>query len=388
MTHLHFTLETKEIQSLIDKSVKDDLSKTILTTVFNQLMEEQRTQYIQAEAYERSDERASQRNGYYERAWTTRIGTLNLSVPRTRDGKFSPNVFDRYQRNEKALLTSMLEMYVSGVSTRKVSQVVEELCGKQVSKSFISDLTQQLDPMVKEWQYRSLLGTKFPFIMVDVLYLKVREEHRVVSKSCHVALGITAEGEREIIGLMIQNGESDESWSTFFDYLKQRGLNGTELIISDAHAGLISAIRKSFAGASWQRCQVHFMRNILTSVPKKDSKPFREAIKTIFRFTDIELARTAKNQLLETYADKTAYKKACQKLDEGFEDAFQYTVVGDGHSRLKSTNLIERLNQEVRRREKVIRIFPNVASANRLIGAVLIDLHEEWISSSRKYIQF
>lgn len=388
MTHLHFTLETKEIQNLIDKSVKDDLSKTILTTVFNQLMEEQRTQYIQANEYERSDERISQRNGFYEREWTTRIGTLSLAVPRTRDGKFSPDIFDRYQRNEKALLTSMLEMYVSGVSTRKVSQVVEELCGKKVSKSFISDLTQQLDPMVKEWQYRSLLGTKFPFVMVDVLYIKVREEHRVVSKSCHIALGITAGGEREIIGLMIQNGESDESWSTFFDYLKQRGLNGTELIISDAHAGLISAIRKSFAGASWQRCQVHFMRNILSSVPKKDSKLFREAMKTIFRFSDIDLARKAKNNLLEAYADKTPYKKACQKLDEGFEDAFQYTIVGGGHARLKSTNLIERLNQEVRRREKVIRIFPNVASANRLIGAVLIDLHEEWISSSRKYIQF
>ncbi len=388
MTHLHFTLETKEIQSLIDESVEDDLSKKILTTVFNQLMEEQRTQYIQAEEYERSDERTSQRNGYYEREWTTRIGTLSLSVPRTRDGKFSPTVFERYQRNEKALLTSMLEMYVSGVSTRKVSQVVEELCGKIVSKSFVSDLTQQLDPMVKEWQYRSLLGTKFPFVMVDVLYIKVREEHRVVSKSCHIALGITEEGEREIIGLMIQNGESDESWSTFFDYLKERGLNGTELVISDAHAGLISSIRKSFAGASWQRCQIHFMRNILSSVPKKDSKAFREEMKTIFRFSDIDLARTAKNNLLEAYADKTPYKKACQKLDEGFEDAFQYTVVGGGHSRLKSTNLIERLNQEVRRREKVIRIFPNVASANRLIGAVLIDLHEEWISSSRKYIQF
>src|SRR5699024_167386 len=132
------------------------------------------------------------------------------------------------------------------------------------------------------------------------------------SKSCHVALGITAEGEREIIGLMIQNGESDESWSTFFDYLKQRGLNGTELIISDAHAGLISAIRKSFAGASWQRCQVHFMRNILTSFHKKDSIPLRETRKTIFRFTDIELAQRAKNQILETYAEKTAYKKACQ----------------------------------------------------------------------------
>jgi len=200
-------------------------------------------------------------------------------------------------------------------------------------------------------------------------------------------LGITEDGNREIIGLMIQNSESDASWSIFFDYLKQRGLYGTELIISDAHPGLVSAIRKSFTGASWQRCQVHFMRNILTTVPKKDSKPFREAIKAIFRFTDIELARAAKNSLLEAYADQPKYQKACETLDQGFEDAFQYTVVGQGHSRLKSTNLIERLNQEVRRREKVVRIFPNIDSANRLIGAVLIDLHEEWISSDRKYIQ-
>lgn len=387
MTHLHFTLKTKEIQSLIDNSVKDDLSKTILTTVFNQLMEQQRTQYIQANDYERSEERVSQRNGYYERTWTTRIGTLNLMVPRTRDGKFAPTVFERYQRNEKALLASMLEMYVSGVSTRKVSQVVEELCGKTVSKSFISDLTKELDPIVNEWKNRSLLETTFPFIMVDVLYIKVREDNRVLSKSCHIALGITEKGEREIIGLMIQNGESDESWSLFFDYLKNRGLHGTQLVISDAHAGLVSAIRKSFAGVSWQRCQIHFMRNILSSIPKKDSKAFREALKTIFRFSDIDLARTAKNNLLEAYADKTRYQKACQTLDEGFEDAFQYAVAGKGHSRLKSTNLLERLNQEVRRREKVIRIFPNVASANRLIGAVLIDIHEEWIGCSRKYIK-
>ena len=351
-------------------------------------MEEQRTEYIQATKYERSDKRVSQRNGYYEREWTTRIGTLDLMVPRTRDGKFSPSIFERYQRNEKALLTSMLEMYVSGVSTRKVSQIVQELCGKSISKSFVSDLTKQLDPMVKAWQDRSLSETSFPFVMVDVLYIKVRQEHRVVSKSCHIALGITAEGEREIIGLMIQNGESEETWSAFFDYLQSRGLHGTELVISDAHPGLTLAIRKSFAGVSWQRCQVHFMRNILSSVPKKASKPFREAIKTVFRYTDIHLARAAKNELLDTYANHKKYAKACQKLDEGFEDAFQYTVIGKGHSRLKSTNLLERLNQEVRRREKVIRIFPNEASANRLIGAILTDLHEEWMSSSRKYIQF
>lgn len=269
MTHLHFTLKTEEIQSLINQSVNDNLSKTILTTVFNQLMEQQRTKYIQANDYERSNQRVSQRNGYYPREWTTRIGTLNLTVPRTRDGEFSPTIFERYQRNEKALLASILEMYVSGVSTRKVSQVVEELCGKKMSKSFVSDLTKTLDPMVKEWKNRSLSDTIYPFLMVYVLYLKVREEHRVISISCHIAIGITEEGEREIIDLMIQNGESDETWSTFFDYLKERRLAGTQLVISDAHAGLKSAIFKSPTGSYWQRCQIHFMRNILSSVPKK-----------------------------------------------------------------------------------------------------------------------
>ncbi|WP_344914204.1 IS256 family transposase, partial [Amphibacillus indicireducens] len=248
--------------------------------------------------------------------------------------------------------------------------------------------TEQLDPMVKAWQDRSLKDKAYPYIMTDVLYIKIREDHRVVSRSCHVAIGITKDGEREIIGFMIQNNESDETWSTFFEYLKSRGLHGTELVISDAHKGLVKAITKSFTNATWQRCQVHFMRNILSKVPKKNSKPFREAVKAIFKFTDIDLARTAKNQLIHDYMDKPKYSKACETLDEGFEDAFQYTVVGKGHARLKSTNLLERLNEEVRRREKVIRIFPNRASANRLIGAVLMDRHEDWSSSSRKYIQF
>jgi len=174
MTQVHFTLNNKEVQSIIEQSVKDEVSKNILTTVFNQLMENQRTEYIQADDYERSESRQSQRNGYYERDFTTRVGTLELKVPRTRDGEFAPTVFERYQRNEKALLASMLEMYVSGVSTRKVSKIVEELCGKSVSKSFVSSLTEQLDPMVKEWQNRSLSGTNYPYLMTDVLYIKVR----------------------------------------------------------------------------------------------------------------------------------------------------------------------------------------------------------------------
>ena len=388
MTQVHFTLNSDEVQSIIEHSVKDDVSKNILTTVFNQLMENQRTEYIQAEVYERSESRQSQRNGYYERDFTTRVGTLELRVPRTRDGEFSPTVFERYQRNEKSLLASMLEMYVSGVSTRKVSKIVEELCGKSVSKSFVSSLTEQLDPMVNEWQNRSLSETNYPYLMTDVLYIKVREDHRVLSKSCHIAIGITKEGDREIIGFMIQNEESDDTWSNFFDYLKERGLQGIELVISDAHKGLVSAIRKSFTIASWQRCQVHFLRNIFTTISKKNSKPFREAVKGIFKFMDINLAREAKNRLVGDYIDQPKYTKACETLDNGFEDAFQYTVLGNSHNRLKSTNLLERLNQEVRRREKIIRIFPNHASANRLIGAVLMDLHDEWLSSTRKYIKF
>jgi transposase-like protein len=386
MTQVHFTLKTEDIQNIIEKSAKDETSKIFLQTLFNQLMEQQRTEYIQADSYERSSERTAQRNGYYTRDYTTRIGTLELKVPRTRDGKFSPDIFERYQRNEKALVASMLEMYISGVSTRKVSKIVEELCGKNVSKSFVSSLTSQLDPIVKNWQDRKLSDTKYPYVMVDVMTVKVREHHRVLSKSCHIALGVSEAGNREILGFMIQDGESNDTWTNFFDYLKNRGLTGIKLLISDAHKGLVSSIKTSFSKVSWQRCQVHFLRNIFQKTPKKNSKKFREAVKAIFKFKDIDSARRAKNDLIKDYEDKAKYEKACRIFDEGFEDAFQYLVAGNGHNRLKSTNLLERLNEEIRRREKVIRIFPNTPSANRLIGALLMDHHEKWISSSRRYI--
>ncbi len=387
MTQVHFTLNREDIQSLINESVSDDLSKKILTNVFNQLMERERTEYINAEDYERTDNRVTSRNGYYDRAYLTRVGNLELKVPRTRDGKFSPSIFEKYQRNEKALLASMLEMYVSGVSTRKVTNIIEELCGKSVSKSFVSSLTKELDEMVEAWRNSSLEGTCYPYLMVDVLFIKVRENHRVVSKSCHVAIGITEGGTREIIGFLIQDTESEESWSNFFDHLKSRDLKGLKMVISDAHKGLVNAIKASFPGISWQRCQVHFLRNILSSVPKKDSKIFREQVKAIFRLTNIDAARTVKNLLIESFEGQIRYEKACRILDEGFEDAFQYSVNGIAHPRLRSTNLLERLNAEIRRREKVIRIFPNVDSATRLIGAVLIDQQDKWLESSKAYIK-
>lgn len=309
MTQVLFTLNSEEIEDIIEQSVTDDVSKNILTTVFNQLMENQWTEYIQAEDYERSEGRRTQPNGYYEWDLTTRVGTLELRVPRTRDGAFSPTVFERYQRNEKSLLASMLEMYISGVSTRKVSKIVEELCSLSVSKSVMSSLTEQLDPMVKEWQDRSLSNENDPYLMTDVVYIKIREDNRVLSKSCHIAIGMTEDGDREIIGFMIQNEESDDTWPVFFEHLKDRGLKGPLLVISDGHKRLVSAIRKSFTNTSWQRCQVHFLRNIFSSIPKKDSKPFKEAVKAIFKFTDIELARTAKNGLVSEYSDQKNIQK-------------------------------------------------------------------------------
>lgn len=387
MTQVHFTLNDEEVQSLLHTSVENELSRNILISIFNQLMEKERSDYIEAERYERSEDRTSSRNGYYEREYLTRVGTLELRVPRTRDGKFSPSLFERYQRNEKALLASILEMYISGVSTRKVSKIVEELCGKRVSKSFVSSLTKELDEMVEQWRGSSLAGERYPYLMSDVLYIKVRENHRVISKSCHIAIGIRADGHREILGFLIAHSESVESWSLFFDHLKDRGLTGLKMIISDAHKGLVTAIRESFPGVSWQRCQVHFLRNILSNIPKKDSKAFREEVKAIFRLSDINAARKAKNRLLKDYEDDPRYEKACITLDQGFEDAFQYAVNGTAHPRLRSTNMLERLNAEIRRREKVIRIFPNVQSATRLIGALLMDQSDDWIESSRTYVK-
>ena len=386
MTQFNFTLDLEEIQALINNSGANDLAKQMLTTIFNQLMEKQRTDYINVEEYSRDDNRVSQRNGFYERGYTTRIGTLELRVPRTRDGEFSPTIFERYQRNEKALISAMLEMYVQGVSTRKVSKVIEELCGNKVSKSFVSSLTSELDIIVGEFLSRRF-EKKYPFIFSDVLYIKVRENRRVVSKAFHVVLGINEDGERELLGFSISDIESYDSWKSIYQSLLDRGLDGVKLVVSDAHKGESKAIKECFTGAAWQRCQVHFMRNVFDRLPKKNTELVRSELKSLFKTTNIEVARSMRDDLVNKYSDQ--YSSMIECLDEGFEDGFQYCAIEEtNYSRLKSTNMLERLNSEIRRREKVVRIFPNVNSALRLIGAVLIDTHEEWTSSFRQYISF
>ncbi|NLC42626.1 MAG: IS256 family transposase [Erysipelothrix sp.] len=386
MAQVNFTLKMEDIQAIIEKSGADELSKQLLTTILNQLMENQRDEYIQVDNYVRNQQRVSQRNGYYSREYVTRIGSLELNVPRTRDGQFSPSVFERYQRHEQALIASMLEMYVQGVSTRKVTKIVEELCGKSVSKSFISSLTTQLDQQVEDFLNKKF-EIDYPFLFSDVLYLKVRENRRVVSKAFHLVVGINSNGYREVLGFRIGNTESFDSWKAIYEELIQRGLKGVKMVTSDAHKGEVEAIKQCFTGASWQRCQVHFMRNVFSHVPRKQTEEVRSELKALFRMTNIEAARDFKKRLENKYTD--LYPGMIETLDSGFEDSFQYcSTIETNYSRVKSTNMLERVNEEIRRREKVIRIFPNEASALRLIGTILIDLNEEWITSDRQYISF
>jgi putative transposase len=387
MTQLQFSLDMDLLKESVMNSNIDTVVKSAVVLVLNEYMEKERDDYLHAAAYERSNERRDYRNGYYERELTLSIGKINLKVPRTRNGEFSPSVFEKYSRCDQALVLSMLEMVINGVSTRKVTHIVEQLCGEGISKSFVSSLTQKLDPIINEWAKRPLNLRYYPFVFVDAMYIKVREHHRVVSKAVYIATAITENKKREILGLSVDHAESYESWSRFIQQLKTRGHQTPKVVISDAHQGLQKAIQREFIGTSWQRCNVHFKRNILEKLPKKGSDEIRMMIKRIFDAVTIEDMRTFKDELMSQFRDNFKYEQALKILDEGFEDTIQYMEhPEDMRCHIRSTNSLERLNQEVRRREKVIRIFPNTQSAFRLVGAVLMH-YQESIYSKQKSIK-
>ena len=379
MTQLNITINLEDLKAKVESSPLESPVKASLSLILNGLMEKERDEYINALPHERSEDRKGYRNGYYERELISPSGTLKLKVPRTRDGEFSTTVFMKYQRCEQALILSMMEMVVNGVSTRKVTKIVEQLCGKGVSKSFVSELTKSLDPIVNEWRNRPLNTMYFPYLYVDAMYIKVRENDKVVSKGVHVACAVNEEGRREIIGLQVTHGESLESWTSFFTHLKSRGLQSPKMVISDAHAGLVSAIKQSFLGTSWQRCTFHFIRNISDALPKKNTEEVRQELKDIFRTSQLSQARKLKEEFMVKYQETKKFHKALQVLDEGFEDSIQYHAHEMRHHvHLRTTNMLERQNREIRRREKVISIFPNDQSAIRIIGSVLMDIEEEW----------
>lgn len=385
MTHLQFNLDLDLLKESVINSNLDMVIKSAIVLVLNEVMENERDNYLRAAAYERSPDRRDYRNGYYERELILGIGKLKLKVPRTRNGEFSTSVFEKYARCDQALVISMLEMVINGVSTRKVTNIVEQLCGESISKSFVSSLTQKLDPIVNEWSKRPLNVMYYPYIFVDAMYIKVREYNQVVSKAVYIATAITEKNTREILGLSVDHAEDFDSWSRFFQQLKSRGLQSPKLVISDAHLGLQKAIQRDFIGTTWQRCTVHFKRNIIGKFPKKDSTEIRTMIKRVFEAVTVEDIRRFKNELMNQFGDEAKYAKALETLDEGFEDAIQYLNFPEKvHPHIRSTNSLERLNQEVRRREKVIRIFPNTQSAFRLVGAVLMQYQEDY--SKRKII--
>ncbi|MEK4198592.1 IS256 family transposase [Cytobacillus sp. FSL K6-0265] len=384
MTQIQFNLDLDVLKEAVINSNIDTVVRSAIVLVLNEYMEKERDQYIQAAGYERTTDRLDYRNGYYERDFTMSIGKLKLKVPRTRNGEFSTSVFEKYARCDQAFVISMVEMVINGISTRKVTHIVEQLCGENVSKSFVSSLTQKLDPIVNDWAKRPLNVSYYPFIFVDAMYIKVREHHRVVSKAIYIATALTDKNTREILGLQVDHVENYDSWSRFFQQLKSRGLQSPKLVISDAHQGLQKAILREFIGTSWQRCNVHFKRNIIEKLPKKDSGEIRTMVKRIFEAVTIEDMRNFKEELMNQFGENPKFTNALKILDEGFEDTIQYM----GHSQalwphIRSTNSLERLNQEVRRRERVIRIFPNTQSAFRLVGAVLLH-YQQTVYQKRK----
>lgn len=376
MTQVQFNLNVDVLKEAIVNSNLDMVIKSAVVLVLNEFMEKERDDHLKAAPYERAVERRDYRNGYYERELLMSIGNIALKVPRTRNGEFSTTVFEKYARCDQAMVLSMLEMVVNGVSTRKVTNIVEQLCGKNVSKSFVSSLTQKLDPVVNEWAGRPLNTTYYPYIFADAMYIKVREHHRVVSKAVYIATAITENNTREILGLSVDHTENFESWGRFFQHLKSRGLQSPKLIISDAHQGLQKAIQREFIGTAWQRCNVHFKRNIIDKLPKKDSAEIRMMIKRVFEAVTIDDVRRFKDELMNRFSNEARFGKALAIFDEGFEDTIQYMNFPENiRTHIRSTNSLERLNQEVRRRERVIRIFPNSQSAFRLVGAVLMQYH-------------
>ncbi|WP_413377373.1 IS256 family transposase [Alkalihalobacillus sp. 1P02AB] len=377
MTQVQFNLNLESLTGKINHSNLDEITKAAIVLVFNEIMKKEQDDYLRASSYERIESRVDYRNGYYERELILSSGKITLKVPRTRSGEFSPSLFERYSRVEQSLVLSMMEMVIQGVSTRKVTHIVEQLCGQNVSKSFVSSMTEKLDPVVRKWSIRPLNVVYYPYVSVDAMYIKVREHQKVVSKAVYIAQGFTNRNKKEIIGFMVSHQESYEAWKEFLQSLKQRGLASPKLMISDAHQGLKKAISTVFVGTPWQRCTVHFKRNLFSELPKKGMEIEKAIIKDIFNSLDAEMAREKLEKFLVTYKENRKLQKTLTKLEEGFEDAIQFLnepIKWQRH--IRSTNSLERLNQEIRRREKVIRIFPNDNSAFRLIGALLIELDE------------
>jgi putative transposase len=370
---------------LVQEALLDDpgFLREIVERAVQHILEAEMTEHVGAAPYERVEGRTGQRNGHKPRTLRTRVGPLNLLVPQDREGTFSTKLFSRYQRNEKALTLALMEMYIEGVSTRKVKDITEELCGTSFSKSLVSSLAGSLDSELQAWRMRRLEAAAYPYLFVDARYEKVRVDGRVVSQGVLVVSGVRDDGMREILAVEIADTESEATYQGLFRSLKGRGLSGVELVVSDDHEGLKAAIARHFQGATYQRCQVHYARNLLGMVSYARRKELTADLRGVFAAPDRRSALELASCVADRWRGKGHEKVACH-LEEHIEECLACLAFPESHRRrIRTTNGLERFNQELKRRTRVVRIFPNRESCLRLVTALAVEHSEEWVTGRR-----
>lgn len=369
----------KDWKALLDSDA--GFFREVVREAVQEALEAEMTECVGAEKGERNSNRRGYRSGYYTRSLVTRVGTLELRVPQDRQGNFSTEVFERYQRSEKALVDSLIQMYVQGVSTRKVKEITEALCGHTFSASSVSRMTSRLDEELQQFSQRRL-EEPYPYLIADARYERVREDGVVHHRAVLVAIGINEDGRRCILGVELANRESATSWRDFFQGLKKRGLRGVEFVVSDDHAGLRSSIPEVFPEAVWQRCYVHFLRNSLDHLPRKADDDCLKELRWLYDRRNLEEARRDLAAWLQKWQGR--YGKLCGWVEENIDETLSfYRLPPQHHKHLKSTNMLERFNEEIKRRTHVVRIFPNEASCLRLVRALAVEQHEEWLEGTR-----
>ena len=379
MTKIEAKPAIADVKELFSKS--PDGLREIVRAVMQEVLEAEMTDGLGAEKGERTTARLGYRSGYYTRTLVTRVGKLELRVPQDRDGRFSTELFERYQRSEQALVATLAQMYVQGVSTRKVKAITEELCGHAFSASAISAINKRLDESLKAFAERPL-AEPFPYLILDARYEKVREAGVVMSQAVLIAIGIDWDGRRQILAVEMANRESRSSWKDFLLALRQRGLNGVELVVADDHAGLRAAIREVLAEAAFQRCYVHFLRNALDHLPRKADDDCLQELRWLYDRRSVEEARRDLVAWIAKWG--TRYQKLVAWVEETIDETLTfYRLPRQHHKHLKSTNMLERLNEEIKRRTYVVRIFPNSDACRRLVRALAVETHENWLEAHR-----
>jgi putative transposase len=376
-----------DLLELIRKQAEDadvDFLHQAMGVLAQAIMEAEVTVQIGAEHGERSLERLTRRNGYRPRPWDTRVGTLELQIPKVREGSYFPSLLEPRRRGERALLAVVQQAYVEGVSTRRVDDLVKSLGCEGISKSQVSRICKELDLVVESFLGRPLDSGPYPYVWLDALTQKVREDGRIVNVSVIVATATNREGKREVLGIDVGTSETGAFWLAFLRSLKARGLGGVQLVTSDAHEGLREAIATVFSGASWQRCRTHFMTNLLSKVPKRAQPWVATMVRTIYQQPSPEEVH-AQHQRVVAQLDER-FPQAAELLDHSGPDILAFTAFPVAHwKQIWSNNPQERLNKEIRRRTDVVGIFPNRAAVVRLVGAVLAEQHDEW-QVARRYL--